>query len=329
MLFSSVRIFHSFHSSHILPCRVLNTFPEPRDPIMEFGIVYHVYTHKRCAENRRYITEVDRNSYYVKSSDKNAKIALITNCDVPESTAKSVDVIVPIHDNDVVPTSQKQWFTRVLYNAYLPFNYSFITDTHVFPCDNKSYSDILTKFKHSNIDISFSSRVNRGNYASGGAILSKFGKGSFLFWKLSYQYQVKKNIYDDQTPMTITMKTYRNKLFKFEWLSSNYFYASHGIKEDGVFSGPSLCYRSSIVVTGPIRWVHGKPSECELMNGKNRELVDQYRVYFTKGICNTTCTQTKVITSESELNKAVYPYKAPKLKWDHDENRSGYSLFWY
>ena len=272
---------------------------------------------------------MDRNSYYVKSSDKNAKIALITNCDVPESTAKSVDVIVPIHDNDVVPTSKKQWFTRVLYNAYLPFNYSFITDTHVFPCDNKSYSDILTKFKHSDVDISFSSRVNRGNYASGGAILSKFGKGSFQFWKLTYQYQVKKNIYDDQTPMTITMKTYRNKLFKFEWLSSNYFYASHGIKEDGVFSGPSRCYRSSVVVTGPIRWVHGKPSECELMNGKNRELVDQYRVYFTKGICNTNYNGTTVITSESELNKAVYPYKAPKLKWDHDENRSGYSLFWY
>ena len=291
--------------------------------------MYHVYTHKRCAENRRYITEVDRNSYYVKSSDKNAKIALITNCDVPESTAKSVDVIVPIHDNDVVPTSKKQWFTRVLYNAYLPFNYSFITDTHVFPCDNKSYSDILTKFKHSDVDISFSSRVNRGNYASGGAILSKFGKGSFQFWKLTYQYQVKKNIYDDQTPMTITMKTYRNKLFKFEWLSSNYFYASHGIKEDGVFSGPSLCYRSSIVVTGPIRWVHGAPSECELMNGKNRELVDQYRVYFSKGRCETNYNGTTVITSESELNKAVHPYKAPKLKWDHDENRSGYSLFWY
>ena len=246
MLFSSVRIFHSFHSSHILPCRVLNTFPEPRDPIMEFGIVYHVYTHKRCAENRRYITEVDRNSYYVKSSDKNAKIALITNCDVPESTAKSVDVIVPIHDNDVVPTSQKQWFTRVLYNAYLPFNYSFITDTHVFPCDNKSYSDILTKFKHSDVDISFSSRVNF-KHASGGAILSKFGKGSFLFWKLTYENQVSRNWYDDQNPMTLIMNTYRSKLFKFEWLSSNYFYASHGIAENGVFSGPSLCYRSSIV----------------------------------------------------------------------------------
>ena len=140
---------------------------------MERGIVYYLYTQNRCGENPRYLKEVERNSVAVKAKDPNAKIAVVTNCDILASTAKLIDVIVPVHNEDVVQTSSKQWLTRVLYNAYLPFNYSFITDTHVYPCDNKSYTDIFDLFKKSNIDISFSCRVNRGPYPSGGAVLSK------------------------------------------------------------------------------------------------------------------------------------------------------------
>ena len=291
--------------------------------------MYYLYTQHRCDENPRYLKEVERNSAGVKAKDPNAKIAVVTNCDILASTANLIDVIIPIHSADVVKTDQKQWLTRVLYNAYLPFNYSFITDTHVYPCDNKSYSDIFDLFKRSNIDSSYSCRVNRGPLASGGAVLSKWGQRSHQFWIRTYKLQEQKHIFDDQGPMSLTVKQYRDKLFSFRWLSSNYFYASHGITEKGVFSGPARCYRSSIVVTGPLRWIHGSPTECEIMNGKDRELINKPRAWFLSGTCNTTAKGIKVITSDAEMKKAVYPYEAPKLEWNVNYGkRPSYDLFW-
>ena len=329
MFFSFVLLTYSFNYRHVQPLFVHKLFPNPLPPIMDYGIVYHVYTQDRCEGNPKYIKEVERNSAAVKAKDSQAKIALITNCDISASTANLIDIIVPIHIEDVLNTKEKQWWTRVLYNAYLPFNYSFITDTHVYPCDNRSYSDIFSKFKKSNIDISYSCRVNRGPYASGGAVLSKWGKGSHEFWIRTYKYQVQKHIFDDQSPMMYTLKNYRNKLFTFRWLSSNYFYASHGITEKGVFSGPARCYRSSIVVTGPLRWIHGRPYECEIMNGQNRELIYKPRAWFLSGECNTTARGTKVITSKLEMSKAAYPYAAPELDWKVDYNKKPSSdLYW-
>ena len=308
---------------------VHKVFPKPLPPIMDHGIVYYVYTQKRCAENPRYIKEVERNSAAVKERDPKAKIALITNCDVIPSTAKMIDIIVPIHSIDVIQTAEKQWLTRMLYNGYLPFNYSFITDTHVFPCDNRSYSDIFDLYKRSNIDISFSCRINVGPLASGGAALSKWGRGSYEFWIRTYKLQLKTHNYDDQGPMTKIVRQYQNKLFSFKWLSSNFFYASHGITEKGIFSGPAHCYRSSIVVTGPLRWIHGTPGECEIMNGKHNEYTNIPRVWFKSGSCNTTAKGVKVITSKEELSKAVYPYKVSTLKWGIDPvKRSSSGLFW-
>ena len=305
------------------------SFPNPLQPIMERGIVYYVYTSKRCYENPRYLKEVERNSAAVKLKDPNAKIAVITNCDIPASTAKLIDVIVPVHNNDIVKTNNKQWQTRMLYNAYLPFNYSFITDTHVFPCDNKAYADIFDQFKASNIDISFSNRVNGKPYAFGAAVLSKWGKRSFEFWTRTYQLQIRKHIFDDQGPMSTIMKEYQKKLFSFRWLSSNYVYASHGIAEKGAFKGSSHCYRSSIVVTGPIRWIHGWPDECEKMNGKNNELVNKPRAWFSSGKCKTTVKGTKVVLSRSELMNAAFPYEAPKLEWDVNYlEKPSRELFW-
>ena len=296
---------------------------------MERGIVYYVYTQHRCVENPRYIKEVEKNSVAVKAKDSSAKIALVTNCDVPASTAKIIDVIVPVHNADVVKTSEKQWLTRMLYNAYLPFNYSFITDTHVFPCDDKSYSDILDKFKESNVDVSFSNRVSPMWFAFGAAVLSKWGKGSQEYWIRTYKLQVEKHIFDDQRAMSAVLRKYERNMLTFRWLSSNYVYASHGITEKGFFKGPALCYRSSIVVTGPIRWIHGQQNECEIMNGKNRELVYKPRAWFLSGTCNTTEKGIKVITSEAEMKKAVYPYEAPVLEWNVNYSRKpSNDLFW-
>ena len=72
------------------------------------------------------MSEVYNNARIIKETDNQVNIALITNCDIPILLEQYLDVIVPIHNDDVMKTNKKQWRTRMLYNAYLPFNYSFI-----------------------------------------------------------------------------------------------------------------------------------------------------------------------------------------------------------
>ena len=265
-----------------------------------------------CSNGIKYMSQVLSNSRIIKQMTPKASIAIVTNCDIPYEIAKYLDVIVPVHNSDVLNRGEKEWTTRVLYNAYLPFNYSFIIDTHVFPCDENAYDDILDGFKMSNNDIQFSSRVNTDIYASGGGVLSKFGKPSFLYWQRCYTHQMRYHYSDDQVPMTRIMIRYQND-FQFNWLSSNYFFASHGITPKGDFIGSSKCYRSSVVVTGRVRWIHGSPLECALMNGKNLEHIGRNRVYFLNGTCQTNRTGLTVIFSEEELAQAVSPQKPPAL----------------
>ena len=267
-----------------------------------------------CSNGIKYMSQVLSNSRIIKQMTPKASIAIVTNCDIPYEIAKYLDVIVPVHNSNVLNRGEKEWTTRVLYNAYLPFNYSFIIDTHVFPCDENAYDDILDGFKMSNNDIQFSSRVNTDIYASGGGVLSKFGKPSFLYWQRCYTHQMRYHYSDDQIPMTRIMIRYQND-FQFNWLSSNYFFASHGITPKGDFIGSSKCYRSSVVVTGRVRWIHGSPLECALMNGKNLEHIVRNRVYFLNGTCQTNRTGLTVIFSEEELAQAVSPQKPPALNW--------------
>ena len=113
-------------------------------------------------------------------------------------------------------------------------------------------------------------------------------------------------------------------------MSSNWFFSSHGITETGLFLGSSTCYRSSVVVTGPVQWIHGNPNQCLLMNGKNNEHIYKYRVYFLCGTCNCNKKGQTVATSERELNQFVGNLTTPKLLWQNDNtNRSNSNLFWY
>ena len=236
------------------------------------------------------MTQVEYNAQFIKKDpsvvstsfgNMQANIALITNCNVPLSTAQYLSVIVPVAPEDVVDTSEKQWLTRVLYNAYLPFNYSYILDTHVFPCYNDSYSRIFSLFKESDADVSASCRVGGVLLLSGGAVLSKWGEASHEYWKSVYKWMLERMWFDDQRPMLIYSKN--TSFWKYRWLSSNWFFANHGINEKGIFSGPSKCYRSSVIVTGPVMWVHGGPGECMIMNGQNNSVAFKKRVYFWSG----------------------------------------------
>lgn len=235
-------------------------------------------------------------------------------------------IIVPIAPEDVAYT-ERQFNTRVLYNAYLPFKYSYITDSHVFPCFNESYPKLFSQFSQSQVDISASNREGDRIAISGGAILSKWGVNSHLFWleqfrKLSTGYKGS----DDQSVMMITLLHDQNQVWKFRWLSSNWFWATMGINEKGFFFGASRCYRSSIISTGPIMWIHGSPSECQLMNGLHNEFISKKRVYFIRGDCNTTKRGPSVVTSHEELRQYVFPYQPTHLNWTIDRDSS--SLFW-
>lgn len=239
------------------------------------------------------------------------------------STAQYLSVIVPVHQKDLIKL-KKQWYTRVLYNAYLPFHYSYILDTHVFPCYNNSYSELFRQFKSSNVDISISNRMNIKSIA-GGAVLSKWGPRSHAFWLNNVRAMRKSNCYDDQSSLQKVLK--KRNGYTFRMLSSNWFFASHGITQQGVFEGNGKCYRSSIVVNGPVHWAHGNPNDCLVMNGVNDEFTLMDRVYFRCKRCKCKREGAVAITSARELQMTVHPNRAPSLKWNNTKH-SRTSIFW-
>ena len=236
-------------------------------------------------------------------------------------------MIIPIATEDIRNTYLQIWATRMLYNAYLPFNYSYILDTHVFPCYSDSYSSIFSLFCKSEVDISASCREGDRLFISGGAVLSKWGERSHSFWRYVFSYMMGScKVCDDQTAMMYSLPRFNQSMLSFKWLSSNWFWASHAIMESGRFLGSASCYRSSVITTGPIKWIHGDASQCALMNGKNNEYVLKKRVYYLRGSCNVTTSGPSVVFSSDELKRIVYPYNSTTLDWKR--NLDSYSLFW-
>ena len=206
---------------------------------------------------------------------------------------------------------------------------------HVFPCYNTSYRQIFKLFKKSNTDISLSNRMNVQDVSTA-ATLSKWGPRSFDYWMRCLKYMKKNRYYDDQGAATVTL---RNRTgYTFKQLSSNWFFASHGISRNGIFRGDEKCYRSSIVVTGPVQWIHvgipnkfidGVIDQCKIMNGNNDEYINQPRVFFLCGKCNCTERGPKVITSKEQLQYSVGNITIPKLEWEVDNvRRNSNSLYW-
>ena len=272
--------------------------------------------------------KVGKNAKAIKDLDASVNITLMTNCDVPTSVGHYLDIIIPIHMTDIMNTTKRQWQTRVLYNAYLPYNYSFIIDSHVFPCDAKAPSEILKQFESSKVDISFSNRKNTPNSVSGGAVLSRWSEGSFKFWKNTYKFMTTKRFSDDQYPMKVTVSSNWKKKYKFRWLSSNWFFASHGITKEGKFRGDGSCFRSSIVVTGPLRWIHGSPEHCKMMNGRNNEFINKTRCFFSPFHCKTNGKRIHAVFSEEELKREAFPFPSPELQWNVSSKKHPTSLFW-
>ena len=158
-------------------------------------------------------------------------------------------------------------------------------DTHVFPCYSTSYSSLFRRFSESHVDIAASNREAGRVHVSGGGILSKWGSPSRVFWNSVYARMVATRGVDDQSPILFTARRKWHIPWKFRWLSSNWFYASHAITESGHFLGSASCYRSSVVVTGPVQWIHGHPYECGVVNGKQDENAYRMRAFFARKRC--------------------------------------------
>ena len=170
------------------------------------------------------------------------------------------------------------------------------------------------------------------NYAKSSDSISQYGVINYRtgeeIIKQEYKQMLKSGNYDDQRTFRIVMARLRHTL-TYRQLSSNWFYASHGITDKGIFRGPGRCYRSSIVVTGPIRWIHGSPTECPLMNGQNNELAYKYRAYFICHKCECAQKGPLVATSAKQLQSYVGRHNIPKLLWEKDKYRDSDSLYWY
>ena len=198
----------------------------------------------------------------------------------------------------------------------------------MFPGDSAAASDLFTQFNQSYVDIAIGNRVNRPGYYMGGGILYRANERTKAFWKRVYDLMVEKNNPDDQFAIQSIMRDYHNNYpFNFRELSFNWLFASHGIDENGRFYGSGRCYRSSVPVTGKVRFVHGNPIQCKWMNGENGEYETQTRVYFSSGFCNTTARGFHVITSRNQFKSITHPYPIPSLDWEKAESLSKHSIF--
>ena len=134
---------------------------------------------------------------------------------------------------------------------------------------------------------------------------------------------------DDQGGM-IPIRSFFNRfhLFNFKWLSSNWFFASNGVNQNGVFMGSSRCYRSSLVVNGPIRFVHGTPDDCTLMNGPSNQFINRSRIYYFRGTCSCTEEVKNVLFEVNELKKRVCSVTIPDFRWNEFSSYPSRDLFW-
>lgn len=187
--------------------------------------------------------------------------------------------------------------------------------------------ELFERFNATDVDISFGNRQNKRLAVMGAAALFRAGKGSHFFWKTAYQFMRRFKTEDDQRCMKTTLAVSHGG-FKFRWLSFNWAFASHGVLPSGVFRGSGRCYRVSLPVNGPVRFIHGSPEQCKLINGANGEHAFKQRCYFAPSECSTTMRNFTIAFGETQLREFTSPLPSPNLYWDMFGGFSPTSLFW-
>lgn len=223
----------------------------------------------------------------------------------------------------------KQWRTRVLYNAFPPFKYNYVIDTHVFPCDSKAVGELFANFKESGVDLSYGNRHYDPNRIMGSGILFKHTERMKRVWLHTYEFMSTKGVNCDQSALynVLSNESIRNTI-TIKLLSFNWNFCMMKINNNGEFNWDEKCYYSSLPVNAKVRFVHGILHQCNIMNGDNDEYVNLTRILFQPGKCNTTERNARVIVSEDDFEKAVYPYNKTRVSWQKFSKLPNNSIFW-
>ena len=256
-------------------------------------------------------------------------MAIVTNLEASKELLDTVDVLYIINEKDYDSRCGKQWRTRALYNAYPPFNISFVIDAQVYPCDAEAPNEVLRLFERSGIDLSMGNRRSRSNSIMGAGALIRASERMRQFWVETFLLMTRARVIDDQWAILMTLNR-REKLLgiSFRSLSFNWLFATHGVDSKGNLVGNGRCYRVSIPVTGRIRFANDGTSFCTLMNGKHNEFVNRTRVYFRKETCQTNGVGFHLAFAEEELKNLTSPNRSPSINWERFRSFSPTELFW-
>lgn len=259
---------------------------------------------------------------------------MVTNCHLPRALFKTVDYVIPISSDDLIlTTKQVQFTTRMIYNRFPPFLYTLVLDAHTCWCADIDGEEVFQLFKASDVDLAFSTRVLNKWTTSGFAVIYRYNQATFTYWTRIMKDNMRTNFHsDDQFPMReIARLMVEEKALKFRWLSNNWFFAPHSVTEEGEFIGDANCYRSSVLVNGRVRFIHGGgDKECLLANGYNNKDVNKLRAHFSPDHCVFShAAGPQMVFSQEQMEKLVEPHQAPKFDWTLLDNEDPDSLFWY
>ena len=169
----------------------------------------------------------------------------MTNCDLKLELFRLLDVVVPVHPNDILRTTSSQFLTRVLYNMEPPFTVSLVMDAHVLFCSPQDAEEAFDLFERSDVELSYSTRLLNAWVTSGFAVFTRRTDMTKRYWaEVTKQMNGEELAGDDQHPMHRTTLRMREEGLKFRWLSNNWFFAMHGANEMGEFLGTANCYRT-------------------------------------------------------------------------------------
>lgn len=252
---------------------------------------------------------------------------MASNCDLSPTIFRNVDIIIPIHPDDLIPSNSSQFTTRSIYNMVSPFEYSLIMDSHVIVCHKADVEEVFREFRTSGVDIAYSTRELNKWVMSGFAVLIRNTPTTFNLWRMVNDFHMKINYHtDDQYGIHYMTKVFREEgLLTFRWLSNNWFFASHGVNEEGLFGGSSRAYRSSVLVNGKVRFIHTRDRRtCSIVNGEHGELTTKLRTFYIDQKGKWTA-----VFSQAEMKALVGEYKAPMFDWNVLDDNDRQSLFWY
>lgn len=261
-------------------------------------------------------------------------IAVVTNCHLPRDLFKNIDYLIPISTQDLLLSAgPRQFTTRMIYNRFPPFQYSLVLDAHTCWCDNRDAEEVFSLFKAGDVDLAFSTRVLNRWITSGFAVLYRYNQNTFNYWSRIVEYNMLYNLHgDDQYAMRIIAReSLQRKELSFRWLSNNWFFAAHGVSEEGAFVSGAECYRSSVLVNGRVRFIHGGgTAECELVNGVDNANAQRLRTLFVPQKCSFSSQHaSQLVYSQQKMEALAAPHTAPAFNWTLLSTEDPDGLFWY